>query len=77
MNVQVPAAGRGEHHIARGGRIPQSTSDPAPRFAQDWHASQPAKIEVYVAKAFVPKNGKRQVKLLVGYREVKVSKKEV
>jgi len=34
-------------------------------------------MEVYVAKAFVVKNEKRQVKLLVGNREVEISKDEI
>jgi len=55
----------------------QSMSNPAPRPAHDWHGSQLARTEVYVAKAFVVKNGKRQVKLLVGNRKVEISKKEI
>jgi len=55
----------------------QSMSNPAPRPAHDWHGSQLASMEVYVAEAFVVKNGKRQVKLLVGNRKVEISKKEI
>jgi len=73
----VPAAGRREHHIVAGGRIVQSTSDPAPRPAQGWHVSQLTNTEFYVAKAFVVKKGKRQVKLLIGNGEVEVSKNEI
>ena len=52
-------------------------SDPAPRPAHDWHRTQLANMEFYVAKAFGVKNGKRQVKLFVGNREVEISKKEI
>ena len=77
IDFQVPAAGRREHHIVWRRRELQSTSNPAPRFAQDWHANQPARIEVYVAKTFVVKNGKRQVKLFVGNRKVEISNDEI